>query len=82
MLGYSGHTTRVSSHQIAWNATISWTGLDTGLVTSDRESGAAARKVEGLHVIAGRPFGPKQGSPLHHPHLLPLYLAVLEYHSE
>ena len=30
-LDYSGHTTRVSPHQISWNAAISWTGLNTGL---------------------------------------------------
>ena len=29
MLGYSSHTTRVSSHHIPWNATINWTGLGT-----------------------------------------------------
>ena len=42
MLDYSGHTTRVSSHQIPWNAAIRWTGFDTRLEEGDREKGAIA----------------------------------------
>ena len=56
--------------------------LDTGLAAGDRERGAAARGVEGLHAIAGQLFGPDQGGLLHHPHLLPLHPGGVEDYLE
>ena len=79
MLGYSSHTTPVSSHQIPRNVASNWTGLDTELAADDQESGAAARGVEGSHAITGQPLGPNQGDPLYYPYLFPLHLVGPEY---
>ena len=82
MLSYFYHTMRVSSHQIPWNVSISWKGLNIGLAAGDLESEVAARGVKGSHDITGRLFGPDQGGPLRHSHLLPLHPAGPEYHSK